>query len=281
MALQELIRVGGFERSNLVIVTSTGTGWMDPGAQDTLDYMLGGDVATVVVQYSYLPSAIAVAVDPTLGVEQAMALFDKVYAYWTKLPKSDRPRLYVHGLSLGAFSSQQAFPLLDILADPIDGALWAGSPYFSPLWQGVRRTRDPASPVWKPLSGNGSLVRAMNQDGMADADFAPWGPVRLIFLTFGSDPIAMFTYDTAFHPPDWLDEPRPPDISPTLSWFPIVTMLQIALDTAFSTTVQSHGHYYSAPEYIDAWATLLDPPGWSEERSNALKAIFAARPPAM
>lgn len=32
LALAELIRAGGFERSTLVVVAPVGTGWMDPGA---------------------------------------------------------------------------------------------------------------------------------------------------------------------------------------------------------------------------------------------------------
>ncbi|MFK5282147.1 alpha/beta-hydrolase family protein, partial [Lacticaseibacillus paracasei] len=31
LALKELIRVGGFDRSILIVATPTGTGWLDPG----------------------------------------------------------------------------------------------------------------------------------------------------------------------------------------------------------------------------------------------------------
>ncbi len=47
LALKELIRAGGFERSLLVIATPTGTGWLDPGAVDTLEYLHAGDTAIV------------------------------------------------------------------------------------------------------------------------------------------------------------------------------------------------------------------------------------------
>ena len=56
VALQELIRIGGFQRSVLIVATPTGTGWLDPGAVDTLEYLHAGDTAIVSVQYSYLPS---------------------------------------------------------------------------------------------------------------------------------------------------------------------------------------------------------------------------------
>ena len=39
LALAEMIRVGAFERSVLVVAVPTGTGWMDPAATDTLEYL--------------------------------------------------------------------------------------------------------------------------------------------------------------------------------------------------------------------------------------------------
>ncbi len=278
IALKELIRVDGFERSVLVVMVPVGTGWMDPGGQDTLEYMLGGDVATVAVQYSYLPSALSIFANPDVGIEQSRALFNKIYAYWTELPKDQRPKFYVHGLSLGAYNSQVTLPLLDFLGDPIDGAFWAGSPFFSPLWGLVRNGRQPGSPSWRPRYGNGSLARVMTQDGLPDDPTAPWGPIRLVFLDYGSDPIVNFTASSAFRPPDMLRAPRAPDVAPELQWFPIVTMLQTALDTSISLEVPGFGHYYIAPHYINGWAELLDIPGWNAAKASELQAIFARRP---
>ena len=67
LALQELIRLGGFERSAIVVMVPVGTGWMDPGSQDTLEFIMGGDVATVAVQYSYLKAALSVLADSEVG----------------------------------------------------------------------------------------------------------------------------------------------------------------------------------------------------------------------
>ena len=44
-ALEELKRIGGFDRSVLVVSTPTGTGWLDPSAVNTLEYLHGGDTA--------------------------------------------------------------------------------------------------------------------------------------------------------------------------------------------------------------------------------------------
>ena len=280
LALDELIRVGGFERSTLVVVVPVGTGWMDPGGHDTLDFMLRGDVATVAVQYSYLTSVLALLAHPEYGIAQARALFDAVYAHWLTLPAAERPTFYVHGLSQGAFNSQMTLPLLDMLGDPIAGAMWAGSPFISPFWQRVRDQRRPDSPAWRPVYGNSSLARVLNQHGAGRGIDAPWGPIRLVFLNYPSDAIVNFTFDVAFRRPDWLRAPRAPDVPPQFRWYPLVTMFQLAVDTMISLQVPGYGHYYHAPDYIEAWAELIEPDGWSPERAAELKAIFAERGPA-
>lgn len=281
LALRELIRVGGFDRSVLVVVSPTGTGWMDPDAFDTLDFLMGGDVATVAVQYSYLSSSLALAAHPELGVEQAQALFDVVHDYWSELPKDKRPHLYAFGLSLGAYNSQMTLPLLDMLGDPIQGALWVGSPFLSPMWRYVQDQRWPDSPPWHPRFGNGSLVRTMTQfDGPAP-QATPWGPIRLIFLQYASDPIPLFSLGTALRRPDWLRYDRPADVSPQIKWVPVVSMLQTALDMLIALQVERFGHYYVAEDYLPAWRDLLDPQGWTAETTDrlltALKARRAAR----
>lgn len=277
LAVAELIRQGGFERGTLVVAVPPGTGWMDPGAHDAVEFMLGGDVATVAVQYSYLSSVLALWVHPDYGVEQARALFNAVYAYWTGLPKDRRPRLYVFGLSQGALNSQLTLPILDMLSDPVAGALWVGSPFLSPTWQRVRDQRRAGSPAWRPQYGNGSLIRSLNQQGTGPLPFAPWGPIRLVFLQYGSDAIVNFTLDSAFRVPAALRPPRAPDVSPQLRWIPVVTMLQTALDTAISLSVPGHGHFYVSDDYADAWAMLLDPPGWTPARAARIKAALRAR----
>jgi uncharacterized membrane protein len=58
--------VGGFERSVLVVATPTGSGWLDNGAVDTLEYLHGGDTAIVATQYSYLPRAFDIPMATTV-----------------------------------------------------------------------------------------------------------------------------------------------------------------------------------------------------------------------
>jgi uncharacterized membrane protein len=102
LVLEELKRAGGFERSLLVVTTPTGTGWLDPSTVDTLEYLHAGDTAIASMQYSYVPSWLTIMVDPNRSRDTARILFDRIYGHWMTLPRHSRPRLYVHGLSLGA-----------------------------------------------------------------------------------------------------------------------------------------------------------------------------------
>lgn len=279
LAFDELLRVGAFERSVLVIAMPTGSGWLDPGGMDTLDYIARGDVATVSVQYSYLSSPVSVVVDPESGVAEAQALFDLVYRHWTRLPETARPGLYLHGLSLGAFLSQKTVPLLDLYADPIDGALWTGSPYLSEFWQLVRSRRNDGSPEWRPRFGNGSLIRTTNQHGGLERFDAAWGPMRFVFLQYGSDPIVFFDWSLAWSRPDWLSGERAPDLTPQMRWIPLVTLFQVGFDMAVALGTLGFGHDYVARDYIPAWAATLAPDGWTAEEEARLAEHLAGLVP--
>ena len=95
------------------MVTPTGTGWVDPAAIDSVEYLHDGTVASVAVQYSYLASWLYLLVDPGYGADVARALFKGIYGYWITLPKDGRPRLYLHGISLGARHSEQSMDLIE------------------------------------------------------------------------------------------------------------------------------------------------------------------------
>ncbi|MHA3978534.1 alpha/beta hydrolase [Halovulum sp. GXIMD14794] len=280
LALAELIRTGGFERELLIVTTPVGTGWMDPGSHDVIDFMFGGDTAHVAAQYSYLTSVLSILAEVEYGLEQAEALFDVIYDHWSALPEDDRPKLYFHGLSQGAMNSQYTLPFLDTLGDPFDGAFWAGSPFLSPIWSYVRRNRNPDSPAWRPTYGNGSLIRVTNQQNVLEDAASPWGPIRFVMLNYGSDPIVVFDSATIWRPPAWLtEEPRAPDVAPEMRWYPFVTAFQVGLDMIVALGFEGYGHFYYYADYIDAWAALTDPEGWSDARADELREVFAARPP--
>jgi uncharacterized membrane protein len=274
LALDELERAGGFERSVLLLVTPTGTGWVDAVGQDTVEYLHRGDIATVVAQYSYLNSPLSLLTQASDGAEMARAMFAAVYGRWRTLPRETRPRLFLNGLSLGSFNSDVSFDLYDIIDDPFDGALWVGAPFRHATWQRVTAQRDAGSPAWLPQFRGGAVVRFANQHQRLDRGAAPWGKFRIAFLQYASDPITFFSSDAAWREPEWMRAPRGPDVSPDLRWFPVVTMLQLAADMVVGSTPRGFGHEYAASDYIDAWYALTEPPGWTESELARLREHF-------
>lgn len=274
LALEELKRVGAFERSVLLLATPTGRGWVDPAAQNTVEYLHRGDIATATMQYSYLPSHLALIVEGEYGAENARALFATVYEYWSELPEEARPRLYLHGLSLGSLNSDLSFDFYDIIDAPFHGALWSGPPFRSETWRTVTRERDPGSPAWLPTFRGGAVVRFMNQYRGLDAPESAWGDFRISYLQYGSDPITFFDPRILYREPDWMREPRAPDVSPDLRWYPVVTMLQLLGDLAVGRAPPGYGHTIAAEHYLDAWMALTEPEGWSEAEFERLRQRF-------
>ncbi|CCM78535.1 alpha/beta hydrolase [Rhizobium mesoamericanum] len=278
LALEELKRVHGFDRSVLIVVTPTGTGWIDPAAMDSVEYLHAGDVASVALQYSYLSSPLSLIIEPEYGANAARALFVEVYNYWSTLPKDRRPRLYVHGLSLGSLNSEKSLELLEMLGNPIDGALWSGPPFENKLWRSVTERRAAGSPAWLPQYRDGSFVRFMNQQGSKLPADTPWGGTRIVYLQYASDPVTFFDYRDLYRMPDWMAGPRGPDVSPDLRWYPVVTMLQLALDMAVATTTPiGYGHVYAPEHYVDAWINVSDVKGWSADQIARLKRYLAQK----
>lgn len=275
LALQELKRVNAFDRSLLTIITPTGTGWVDPKALAPLEYLHRGDVASVSAQYSYLPSGLSLMFEGEYGAKMARELFLAVYGHWTELPEDDRPDLYLHGLSLGALNSDHSFDHFDIMDDPFDGALWSGPPFRTPTWQRVTAERDEASPAWLPEFRGGSVVRFANQHGGLEEGREEWGDFRIAFLQYASDPITFLSPDYATEEPEWLKEPRGPDVSDEMEWYPFVTLVQLITDMSAGTEYMGYGHKYAPEHYLDSWVALTEPEGWSEEELQELRRWFA------
>lgn len=115
-------------------------------ALDSVEYL--HDVASVAIQYSYLASWLCLLAGPVYSADTVRALFKEIYGYWTTLPKERRPKLYLHGLSLGALNSQESTDLIEALGDPFAGALWTDPPHSSRLWRFFTDQRTPGSPAW-------------------------------------------------------------------------------------------------------------------------------------
>lgn len=278
LALAEMKRIGAFDRALLVIATPTGTGWIDPASMAPVEMLFHGDIASVSVQYSYLPSWLSLFVEPEFGAETARAVFREVYGHWRSLPRDKRPRLYLSGLSLGSLNSDLAADFYDIIGDPYDGAFWVGSPFAARTWQMVMRARNVGTPVWAPEFRDGSLIRVLTGKSSKEPHDSGWGAMRIAYLNYASDPIVYFETRSFWRRPRWMQEPRAAEISPKVRWLPVVSFLQHGLDMMIATQAPlGFGHVYAAKDYLEGWVAVTSPQDWDEARLEHLRNEFRKR----
>ena len=159
IVVEEIRRTHAFDRSVLVLSTVTGTGWVEEWGIQPVEYLTRGDCATVTMQYSYVPSAIAFLREFDKPAEAAKVLYHAVMTELEKIPEEDRPAIYLHGVSLGAFGSQAIFEDEADMIAQVDGAVWAGTPNSTPLWQKLTAERHLGSPEIAPVVNNGRNIR--------------------------------------------------------------------------------------------------------------------------
>ncbi|WP_433630509.1 alpha/beta-hydrolase family protein [Nocardia sp. CA-120079] len=186
LAVRELERSGGFERTNIVLAVPTGSGWIDANAVHGFYERFGGDVALVGMQYSYAPSWVTFVFGRDDAVAYARALFEAVERRIDTL--DHKPELYVYGQSLGALGGSSIF------ADDADqdrrtcAALWAGPPAGQVHRAGATVLANSSDPVvhWSPSL----LWRAPElRDVRLDAPVPQWLPV-ISFLQTSADLLA-------------------------------------------------------------------------------------------
>jgi len=278
LAVRDLERTGAFKRKNLLVVTTTGSGWVDPALVDSFEYLTGGDSATVAIQYSYLPSWVSYLVDQSKAREAGRALFDAVYGAWSDVPQQQRPRLFVAGESLGSFGGETAFSGEHSLANLTSGALFAGPPNFNTLFREFTDHRDSGSPEIQPVYQDGRIVRFAS-DASTDIppDGQPWTGSRVLYMMHPSDPIVWWSPHLIFSRPDWTgEEIHGSDVLRGIFWLPFVTFWQVTADLPFATGVPAgHGHKYTS-EYVDGWNTVLQPAGVSSAELASLRKVVAA-----
>jgi uncharacterized membrane protein len=277
LAVKDLGRAGGFERRNLLVVTTTGSGWVDPALVDSFEYLTSGDCATVAIQYSYLPSWISYLVDQSKAREAGRALFDDVYGRWSQLPAGQRPRLFVAGESLGSFGGEAAVSGEHRKSNLTAGTLFAGPPNFNTLFREFSDHRDPGSPEVQPVYADGRTVRFANDVSTSiPPGGQPWQGTRVLYMMHPSDPIVWWSPHLIFSAPDWISETPGKDVLKEMVWMPFVTFWQVTADLPFAAGVPSgHGHKYTA-EYVDGWNAVMQPPGITPQERADLRKIIAA-----
>ncbi|MCV7289278.1 alpha/beta-hydrolase family protein [Mycolicibacterium wolinskyi] len=276
LAARELQRMGGLDRAVIAVATTTGTGWINEAEASALEYMYNGDTAIVSMQYSFLPSWLSFLVDQENARQAGQALFEAIDALVRELPEDRRPKLVVFGESLGSFGGEAPFLALNNLIARTDGALFSGPTFKNTIWTTLTRERDAGSPEWLPIYDNGENVRFSAEAQNLDRPDKPWGNPRVVYLQHASDPISWWTPDLLFSKPDWLREPRGYDVSPRMEWIPVVTFLQVSADMAVAVEVpDGHGHVF-VKDVANAWAAIMQPPGWTPEKTEKLRPLLTS-----
>lgn len=249
LAIKELERTGAFERSLIMVISPTGTGYVNYVAVESAEYMTKGDMSSVAIQYSKRPSPMSLDRVPE-GRWQFKMLVKEIQKKLQEIPQSKRPKFVIFGESLGAWTSQDSF--IDQGTDGlvnagIDKALWIGTPYGSKWKSQVldKKTRPDVEPV---------LVGSFDNFGEVDKlDQSTKEKLRYVMITHHNDGVALFGASLLYKKPDWLTDPekRPPTISKSQYYTSPGTFLLTLLDMKNSMNVipgqfEASGHDYRA-----------------------------------
>jgi uncharacterized membrane protein len=236
LAIQELRRAGGFERSLIIAASPAGTGYVNYIAIEAAELMARGDVATVAVQYGEVPSMLSIT-----KVGEAARLYAKLVRRLREEVESiGRPiRIAAYGESLGSITCQigvlQASEDRDGLI--VDHALWVGTPQGSRLFAELTAS---GVPVFDQFLDVEAYLAAGNE------------PPSILLLNHDNDPVTKFTPTLAYRMPDWLKTTtRGRNMDPHQRWLPGIAFWQALIDTKNAATVVpgeffSTGHDYRA-----------------------------------
>ncbi len=258
----ELHRTGAFDRAVILIAASTGSGWVDEWQVQPLEFLTRGNCATASLQYSYVPSALNWLTGLEPAQEASAALFAAVRAELDLMDEADRPALFVCGESLGAFASQSVFESFEDVLARVDGALWVGTPAFTPMHAALTAARHKGSPEVAPVVHNARRVRFVNEPSDLRTDLygrelGPWGFPRIVYAQHPSDPVVWWTNKLIWTQPDWLRERAGRDVSLNVEFTRFATYIQVLADLPVAGTAPGgHGHTYHE-ELIPLWRGIL------------------------
>jgi uncharacterized membrane protein len=283
LALAEMERTGAFDRSLIMLVSPTGTGYVNYVAVAAAQYLARGDVATVTMQYSKRPSPLSLTKVKDAR-EQNRLLWLRIVQRLHDRPGSQRPRVVVFGESLGAHTSQDAFLHWGTLGPEalgIDRALWIGTPYGSGWMHEI----------------TGPERLDVDQDAIAVVnDFAQLeelgeqkrSRLRYVLVSHDNDGVTKFGPDLLATAPAWLGADRPVQkvvpgasprgISPSMRWRPITTFFQSLVDMKNAQTPGAYrawAHDYR-PDLARFISEVFDLPA-SPEQLSGIETALAAR----
>jgi len=248
LALAELARTGAFERSHLLLVSPTGTGWVDQAMIEAAEFLTRGDIATCCIQYARYPSFLSVQ-KVALGRGQFRLLLWGVKQRLEERSPELRPRVLVFGESMGAWTSSDV-----LMYQGIDGfdhygierALWVGLPWLA-KWSRSGMARG-SSTLVPP-----STVRVFDRhEQLAELSADDRARLRAIVLSHDNDPIAVLGPDVIVQRPTWLGHgERGRGVPSGMTWMPLITFIHTATDAFVSMLAvpgefRSYGHDYRA-----------------------------------
>jgi uncharacterized membrane protein len=248
LALAELDRTGAFDRSHLLLVAPTGTGWVDHTIVEAVEFLTRGDVATCCVQYGRYPSFLSVQ-KVALGRGQFRLLLWGVQQRLAERPPGRRPRVLVFGESLGAWASSDVVMFQGIEGFDhygIDRALWVGLPWLA-KWSRSGMARGSST-----LVPEGTVGVFDRHEQLATLGEEQRARLRATILSHDNDPIAVLGPDLLVQRPWWLaDGRRGRGVPDSMRWRPLVTFVQTAMDAANAMVsvpgeFGSFGHDYRA-----------------------------------
>jgi uncharacterized membrane protein len=222
IALAELERLGGFERSLIVVAAPTGVGYVNYSFAEAVEYLTRGDCAIVVPQYALVPSALALK-ETREGEAQQELILAGIRDRVAGMPEGSRPRVVQFGESLGAevaldvaAAGTQRFEELGV-----DRGLYLGTPFRTSLWVSWFSERALADP--KGLIG---LVSQASE--IADLPES----ARHVMVVHHDDPINKFDYAALVRAPWWMGPPetRPPGVPRETAFRPVITFIITLID---------------------------------------------------
>lgn len=260
--IDELERTNAVEREAILLIMTTGTGWVNPATAQAFELLYGGDTAVISEQYSAVPSAYHFLAGGEVVQTAGRDFITPIVDWWNTLDEDSRPKLYLYGESLGSTGVESAFSGMRDIMNSVDGIFLAGPPNFNPLWSVFTERRDPDTREVQPEYSGGMVVRFANRNEdilryLDDGD--EWGPTRMLYVQHPSDPVTWWSPELIAREPDWLIEEPGYDRLPAMRWVPIVTFLQLSADLPVSQNVlDGHGHNYG-DSMVPGFAAVAKP----------------------
>jgi uncharacterized membrane protein len=245
LAIAELERTGAFDRELLIVVSPTGTGYVNYVTIEAAECMTRGNCATVTLQYSKRPSSLSI--DRVWeGRKHFRLLISAIMRELHRRPPDARPRVVVFGESLGAHTSQDAFlhqGTIGLQNAGVERALWIGSPHLS-KWK-AQVFGEPRPDVERELVGEFDTFDEVEALGPAAR-----ANLRYFFITHGNDAVAYFGPDLLIQRPSWLGDPetRPPRVPKGEKWRTPTSFFQTLIDmkNAMGATPADPGEFVAS-----------------------------------